>query len=89
MNMDGQELRTLTQVDNELQGSLIVAQLKEAGIHATLTGVFTAGFRAEAPGYVDVVVEEKDLDKAKQVLKTIELEKPVDWSQVDVGEPED
>ncbi|MCP4463860.1 MAG: hypothetical protein GY819_13780, partial [Planctomycetaceae bacterium] len=45
-------LKTLTQVENELQGSLIVSSLKEAGIHATLTGVFTAGFRAEAPGYV-------------------------------------
>lgn len=89
MKKDDQELRTLTQVDNELQGSLIVTQLKEAGIHATLTGVFTAGFRAEAPGYVDVVVEEKDFDKAQQVLKAMELEKPVDWSQVDVGEPED
>ena len=82
-------LKTLTQVENELQGSLIVSSLKEAGIHATLTGVFTAGFRAEAPGYVSVIVEAHDLEKAQEVLKTIESEPPVDWSQVDVGEPED
>ncbi|MDG2014192.1 MAG: DUF2007 domain-containing protein [Pirellulaceae bacterium] len=82
-------LKTLVQVENELHGSLIVSSLKEAGIHATLTGVFTAGFRAEAPGYVSVIVEAKDLAKAQEILKTIETSEPVDWSQVDVGEPED
>ncbi|MGI9517221.1 MAG: putative signal transducing protein [Pirellulaceae bacterium] len=86
---DKTKLKTLTRVDDEANGSIIVSVLKDAGIKATLTGVFTAGFRAEAPGYVSVVVSEKDLAKAKKILQSIELETPVDWSKVDVGEPED
>ena len=86
---DKTKLKTLTQVDDEPQGAIIVAVLADAGIKATLTGVFTAGFRAEAPGYVSVVVSEKDLPKAKKILESIDLETPVDWSKVDVGEPED
>lgn len=86
---DKTKLKTLTQVNDEANASIIVSVLTDAGIKATLTGVFTAGFRAEAPGYVSVVVSEKDLAKAKKILQSIELETPVDWSQVDVGEPED
>lgn len=82
-------LKTLTQVNDEATGSIIVGVLADSGIKATLTGVFTAGFKAEAPGYVSVVVSEKDLPKAKKILSSIDLDVPVDWSKVDVGEPED
>ena len=83
------KLKTLTSVNDETHGSIIVSVLADAGIKATLTGVFTAGFRAEAPGYVDVVVSEKDFVKAEKILKSIDLEGPLDWTQVDVGKPED
>lgn len=83
------QLKTLTQVNDEAHGSLIVGVLQDAGIKATLTGVYTAGFRAEAPGYVSVVVNEKDLAQATRILQAMEQEAPVDWTQVDVGQPED
>ena len=88
--MDNQDkLVALVKVPNELDGSMLVSALKETGILATLTGVFTAGFRAEAPGDVSVMVSEKDLATAQKILKSIDLESPVDWSSVDVGEPEE
>ncbi len=83
------KLKTLIKVEDEMSGSIIVGVLADAGIKATLTGVFTAGFKTEAPGLVSVVVSEKDLAKAEKILKSIDLEAPVDWSQVDVGEPEE
>jgi len=89
MTAEETKLTTLTQVDNEANASIVVAVLNDAGIKATLTGAFTAGFQAEAPGYVSVVVNEKDLAKAKEILQSIESKTPVDWSQVDVGEATD
>ncbi|MGI9519166.1 MAG: putative signal transducing protein [Pirellulaceae bacterium] len=84
------KLVTLTQVDDEANASIIVGALEKAGIKATCTGVFTAGFRAEAPGYVSVVVSEKDLVEAQRLLDTIEFQKSdIDWSKVDVGKPEE
>ena len=47
-------------------------------------------FRAEAPGWVEVLVAEGDLARAQSVLDEIHRENDhIDWSQVDVGEPED
>lgn len=83
------KLATLIDVNDEVTGALIVAELELAKVKATLTGVFTAGFRAEAPGTVKVVVSEKDLVRAKKILDSLELDAPVDWSQVDVGEPDE
>jgi len=83
------KLKTLTKVADEMSGSIIVGVLADAGIKATLTGVFTAGFKTEAPGLVSVIVSEKDLAKAQKILESIDLDIPVDWSNVDVGDPED
>lgn len=83
---DSVKLVTLTKVNDEIHGNLILTALEANGVKATLTGVFSAGFRAEAPGYVSVVVKQRDFEKAKEILK--ELEEPIDWSKVDVGDPE-
>ena len=59
------------------------------GIRGTVVGGFTAGFRAEAPGGATVMVLENDLPRAKEILA--ELRKhgaDIDWSKVDVDEPE-
>ena len=82
-------LLTLIRVNDEMHGSVLVSLLAESGIKATCTGVYTAGFRAEAPGYVDVVISEKDFTRARKLIEGVELEESVDWSTVDVGEPED
>lgn len=53
------------------------------------TGGYTAGFRAEAPGYVNVLVRQQDLVAAQRVLAELQQHGgDVDWSQVDVGDPQ-
>lgn len=80
----------LTSVPNEMEAGIIVGALEGRGIKATMTGTFTSGFRAEAPGWVQVLVSEEDLPAAKEILEEVSSgDDKVDWSQVDVGEPED
>ncbi|MEX2092677.1 MAG: DUF2007 domain-containing protein [Pirellulales bacterium] len=75
---------------NELEAGVIVAALEEAGIKSTMSGVYTAGFRAEAPGQVQILVAQEDLARAQEVIRLGEENKEdVDWSQVDVGQPEE
>jgi hypothetical protein len=77
-------------VPSEMEAGVVVAALKENGINATMSGVYTAGFRAEAPGQVQVLVAEDDIARAREIIEAAEEERgDVDWSQVDVGEPED
>ena len=81
---------TLISVTNEFAASAIVAALAAAGIKAETTGAFTSGFRAEVPGDVEVVVRQADVEAGMAVLEEIAADDtPVDWSQIDVGEPED
>jgi hypothetical protein len=55
-----------------------------------MSGTYTAGFRAEAPGQVQILVAAEDEAKAREVIRLGEENKEdIDWSQVDVGEPED
>ena len=83
-------LARLTSVRNEMEASVIVAALEEQGVQATMAGVHTAQFRAEAPGWVEVLVAEHDLPAAEAVLDKVRREhNDIDWSQIDVGEPEE
>ena len=83
-------IRKLLRVSHEVEAAAIVTALAAQGIKASTTGSFTAGFRAEAPGYISVIVRRDDLDSARQVLAGIEREQAdVDWSQVDVGDGEE
>lgn len=70
-----------------IEANAIASFLVEAGIKATVTGSFTSGFQAEAPGWVRVVVRKIDLPAAEELLKKYrDIE--VDWDQVEVGQPE-
>ena len=80
--------KTVRSVPSEIEGAAIVAALADHGIKASTTGDFTSGFRAEAPGWVQVVVRSEDFEQAEQILSQLDA-KQVDWSKVDVGEPED
>ena len=83
------QLIKLASVPSEADAAPIIAALKEDGIPATMTGGFTAGFIAEAPGDIQINILEKDLEKAAKVLRRFESENDaIDWNQVDVGEPE-
>jgi hypothetical protein len=85
-----ENLARLTSVRTEMEGGVVVGGLEERGIKATMSGVYTTNFRAEAPGWVEVLVAEHDLERAKEALQEIQEENDhIDWSQVDVGEPED
>ena len=89
MNDDLKNLAKLVAFPTEVGAAPVVSALEEAGISAVATGGFTAEFIAEAPGEVQVLVADRDLPKAKEVLNVLREEMDhVDWSQVDVGEPE-
>lgn len=81
----------LTSRPTEPEAALIAGALEEAGIRAVVTGQFTSGFKAEAPGWVAVNIFETDREAAENILADWEAREdtPIDWSQVDVGRPED
>jgi hypothetical protein len=86
---NSQDLARVIQVNNAAEAAMIVNALTDAGIRAMATGEFTASFRAEAPGYVEVVVAKQDLGRALSVLRSLQAEAAeIDWSHVDVGEGE-
>ncbi len=90
MPTDPNSPEVLSSVRTDVEAAAMVGALAERGIEASTTGGYTAGFRAEAPGFVNVIVKRKDLDRARQALADIEQNRPdVDWSQVDVGEPDE
>lgn len=77
----------LVSFPHEMQAGAILNALEQHGIQAQLTGVMTSGFRAEAPGIVSVVVPSTELDQAREVLATVNLDQDeVDWSQVNTGD---
>jgi hypothetical protein len=85
-----EHLITLTSVPTETDAAPIVATLTEHGISASMTGGFTAGFIAEAPGDIQIKIFEEDVKRAKEILREFHREnESIDWSQVDVGETED
>lgn len=81
----------LTSRPTEPLAAMVVDVLRDAGIRSVLTGQFTAGFRAEAPGWVSINVFECDREAAEKVLTQIQPgeDASVDWSKVDVGFPID
>ena len=87
---DTDNLARVTSVRTEYEAGIVVGGLEVRGIKAIMSGVNTANFRAEAPGWVEVLVAEQDLAEAQAVLEEVRAEQAnVDWSQVDVGQKED
>ena len=90
MPADPNNPEVLTSVRTDVEAAAIVSALAARGIEASTTGGYTAGFRAEAGGRVNVIVKYADLHRARIALTEIEQDQPdVNWSQVDVGEPEE
>jgi hypothetical protein len=89
MTIDPHTPELLTAVPSDIQAAAIVNALAERGIQATVTGSYTSGFRAEAPGWVSVVVRRMDLDLARQALAELKAgANDVDWSEIDVAATE-
>jgi len=90
MTADANSPVTLRSVRFEPEAVFLVNALAEHGIDARTSGALTSAFRAEAPGDVKVIVRESDLPQARQALEQINRERgQVDWSTVDVGQPQD
>lgn len=90
MSTPSTRLVTLVGLPNEMEAAIVVDALARCGIRASAVGAASAGFRAEAPGLVSVLVAEDDAARALEVLSAVDLgSEEVDWSQVDVGQPED
>lgn len=87
--MDPNNPETLISFPSDVRAAAFVTALRARGIEATTTGGYTSGFRAEAPGQVNVIVRQADLVKARAALDQIKQDvAEIDWSQVDVGRPE-
>jgi Putative prokaryotic signal transducing protein len=79
----------LTSVPSETEAAIVIAALKENGIRAE-SDEYTSGLRAGAWNWVDIMVAAPDLEKAKEILAQVQEENDhINWSQVDVGKPED
>lgn len=74
MSDDPNRVVVLTAAPTEAQGAMIVAALEAQGVQAQTTGALTSGFRAEAPGGVQIIVRYADLEQAQSVLRAIEKE---------------
>lgn len=69
--LDDANLVTVAQRSNEVSAGVIVNILADAKIRAIAVGGFTAGFRAEAPGWVQVKVFQRDAERAREVIAEI------------------
>lgn len=77
-------------VPNEQEADVIVAALEEEGIKSTISGAGANPFRLDLPGDVQILVAKEDEARAKEIIRLGEENREdVDWSQVDVGQPED
>jgi hypothetical protein len=79
----------LTSVPTESEAAIVIAALENNGIRAE-SDEYTSGLRAGPWNWVQILVAEEDLPRAKEVFAQVQEENDhIDWSQVDVGEPED
>jgi hypothetical protein len=79
----------LTSAPSETEAAIVVAALEENGIRAS-SDEYTSGLRAGPWNWVDIMVAEQDLARAKEVLADVQRDNDhIDWSQVDVGRPDD
>ncbi|MFG0274229.1 MAG: DUF2007 domain-containing protein [Phycisphaerales bacterium] len=62
-------------VQQEWEAALLIDALAEAGIRAMTSGGLTAGFRAEAPGLVEIIVQRRDAEGAKLVIERVRRER--------------
>lgn len=62
----------LTMVPTEPQAVMIVAGLEDEDIPAWIMGALTSGFRAAAAGQIQVLVRQSDVERAREVLQTLQ-----------------
>src|SRR5688572_16467710 len=81
-------LEVLYRTPDEMEAAMIADVLADHGIRSSVTGGATAGFRAEAPGEVRILIAEAHLPLARRLLEQhLHESQPVDWEQVDCHDP--
>ncbi len=93
-SLDPLSPQRLASFTSELQAEALVDALATEGVRGMAVGGYTFGFRAEAPGEVQVVVANTDLFRAKELLAAFEAEavnavKPESESARGAGEQEE
>ena len=79
----------LTSAPSETEAAIVIEALQNNDIRAE-SDEYTSGLRAGPWNWVDIIVDVNDLERAKEVLEQVKQDNAhIDWSQVDVGEPED
>ena len=69
-------LAVVVRVPSGMEAAILVNALVEHGIQASSSGEFTAGFRAEAPGDVAVMVHADKLVEARQIIQDLKGQTP-------------
>jgi hypothetical protein len=88
MTTDPESPEVLLRLYDEIEAATVVGALAEDDVKAFAVGGYTSGFKAEAPGAIDVMVRHVDIDRANRALAEIrDAEREIDWSSVDFGEP--
>ena len=59
----------VTTATSEPMAAILIAQLQGEGIEAQMAGEYTSGFRAEAPGGVQILVHASDAERAREILE--------------------
>lgn len=75
---DFEKTDILVKVDSEWEAELIKGILTDRGIRVALGGTQAAGFRAEAPAQVNVVVPEHDVERAAEILREASMNDETD-----------
>ena len=84
------ELVTLTNVVNEAEAKSLIGLFEDEGIAVFINGGSDLSLFGDEAGDVQLIVKKSDYDQAAKLLEEIEAENSeIDWSQIDVGEPED
>ncbi len=87
---EADDLCRVTSAHSVMEAAPIIAALDRAGIKAVTGNAASATVMPEAMGEVEILVAQHDAPRALTLLDLIEEHGvEVDWSQVDVGEPED
>lgn len=88
---DPTEIAVLTTCSHLTDAHLIQGYLADQDIRSEVDGDTVSDFQVAINAGARVLVATADLERAKELLADhdLELSGDVDWSQVDVGEPDD
>ena len=64
--------KKIARFNTSYEASVLVAKLEKRGIDAKVVGAMVAGFQAEAPGYVDVLVPAAEYETAVNAVADLD-----------------